>query len=355
MNDSRKKPTFATKCNRNNNMDRKRIAIYIDIIFCVIFLPLIITLIPVDRWIVKYTSFAILLIVFLYLLYFTYRRLKIPRMLMQGQYLRVILWLLAFVGCAFLISHYPFPENTLRNHSPHEIMRLKHLRLQTVWLLFLVVSGFSLTIELTFELFNQIIYRKDLETEKNRAELSVYKAQINPHFLFNSLNTLYGLIVSKSDRTEQVFVKFTSLLRYMYAQSTNDLIAISQEIEYINHYIELQSMRYNHHTHIEWNYTIDDENILIPPMILITFVENACKYGSSPSKDCTIRIRLNLKSGILDFRTQNAIMKQNKENKKGIGIENCRRRLELLYRNRYQLVTEEKDRNFYVHLTLQLS
>lgn len=90
-------------------------------------------------------------------------------------------------------------------------------------------------------------------------------------------------------------------------------------------------------------------------MILITFVENACKYGSSPSKDCTIRIRLNLKSGILDFRTQNAVMKRNKENKKGIGIENCRRRLDLLYRNRYQLITEEKDQNFYVYLTLQLS
>lgn len=235
------------------------------------------------------------------------------------------------------------------------MMRLKHIRLQTVWLLFLVVSGFSLTIELTFELFNQIIFRKDLETEKNRAELSVYKAQINPHFLFNSLNTLYGLIVSKSDQTEQVFIKFTSLLQYMYRQSTNDLIAVTQEIEYINHYIELQSMRYNHHTHIDWHYTIDDENCQIPPMILITFVEKACKYGSSPSKDCTIRLRLNLKGGVLNFYTRNSIMKRKEKEKKGIGIENCRHRLNLLYPDRYQLVTKEENQDFIVHLTIQLS
>lgn len=336
-------------------MDRKRIAIYIDLIFCVLFLPLVITLIPVDRWIVKYTSFALSLIAFMYLLYFTYRKIKIPRMFMQKQYVQITLWLLVFIGCAFLMSHFPFPEETARELSYRQYMRLKHLRLQTVWLLFLVVSGFSLTIELTFELFNQIIFRKDLETEKNRAELSVYKAQINPHFLFNSLNTLYGLIVSKSDQTEKVFVKFTSLLQYMYTQTTNDLIVITQEIEYINHYIDLQSMRYNHHTHIDWHYTIDDENVLIPPMILITFVENAFKYGSSPSKDCTIRIRLNLKSGVLDFRTWNTIMRRKEESQKGIGIENCRHRLSLLYPDRFLLTTKEEKQEFHTHLTIQLS
>lgn len=197
-------------------MDRKSITHYIDLIFCVIFLPLVITLIPVDRWLIKYTWFAISLIVFLYLLYFIYRRIKVPRMFMQGQYGRLTLWLAIIISCTLLISHFPFPDDMGLELTPREMMRLKHLRWQTVWLLFLVVSGFSLTIELTFELFNQIIFRKDLEAEKNQAELSLYKAQINPHFLFNSLNTLYGLIVSKSDQTEQVFVKFTSLLQYMY-------------------------------------------------------------------------------------------------------------------------------------------
>lgn len=336
-------------------MDRKRIAIYIDLIFCVLFLPLVITLIPVDRWLEKYTSFSLSLIAFLYLLYFTYRKIKIPRMFMQKQYAQIVLWLLIFIGCAFLMSHFPFPEETIHELSHRQYMHLKHLRLQTVWLLFLVVSGFSLTIELIFELFNQIIFRKDLETEKNRAELSVYKAQINPHFLFNSLNTLYGLIVSKSDQTEAVFVKFTSLLQYMYTQTTNDLIAITQEIEYINHYIDLQSMRYNYHTHIDWHYTIDNEDILIPPMILITFVENAFKYGSSPSKDCTIRIRLNLKDGVLDFCTRNAIMRRKENSKKGIGIANCRHRLSLLYPNRFLLTTKEEKQVFHVHLTIQLS
>ena len=336
-------------------MDRKSITRYIDLIFCVIILPLVITLIPVDRWLIKYTWFAISLIVFLYLLYFIYRRIKVPRMFMQGQYGRLTLWLVIIISCTLLISHFPFPDNMGQEFTPREMMRLKHLRWQTVWLLFLVVSGFSLTIELTFELFDQIIFRKDLEAEKNRAELSLYKAQINPHFLFNSLNTLYGLIVSKSDQTEQVFVKFTSLLQYMYSHTTNDLIDATQEIEYINHYLDLQSMRYNHHTRIDWDYSLDDETTQIPPMILITFVENACKYGSSPSKDCTIRIRLNIRSGVLDFRTENAVMKKKDPQKKGIGIENCRRRLSLLYPERFLLSTHEENGMFKTHLIIQLS
>lgn len=155
-------------------MDRKSITRYIDLIFCVIFLPLVITLIPVDRWLIKYTWFAISLIVFLYLLYFIYRRIKVPRMFMQGQYGRLTLWLVIIISCTLLISHFPFPDNMGQEFTPREMMRLKHLRWQTVWLLFLVVSGFSLTIELTFELFDQIIFRKDLEAEKNRAELSLY-------------------------------------------------------------------------------------------------------------------------------------------------------------------------------------
>lgn len=336
-------------------MERKSITRYIDLIFCIVFLPLVITLIPVDRWLIKYTWFAISLIVFLYLLYFIYRRIKVPRMFMQKQYGRLTLWLIFIVGCTFLISHFPFPDDMGQELSQRELMRVEHLRWQTVWLLFLVVSGFSLTIELTFELFDQIIFRKDLEAEKNRAELSLYKAQINPHFLFNSLNTLYGLIVSKSEQTEQVFVKFTSLLQYMYSHTTNDLIDVTQEIEYINHYLDLQSMRYNHHTNIDWSYSLDDETIQIPPMILITFVENACKYGSSPSKDCTICIRLNIRNGILDFRTENAVMKKKDSQKKGIGIENCRRRLSLLYPERFLLTTQEENGIFKSHLTIQLS
>ena len=149
------------------------------------------------------------------------------------------------------------------------------MRAQTVWFFFLVVTGFSLSIELIFELFRQILSKQEIEAEKNKAELALYKAQINPHFLFNTLNALYGLVLTKSDKTESAFIKFSNILKYMYAQTTSDLISISNEVEYIRQYVDLQSLRLNKHTKVVFETEMDDEQIQIPPMILITFVENS--------------------------------------------------------------------------------
>lgn len=124
------------------------------------------------------------------------------------------------------------------------------MRAQTVWFFFLVVTGFSLSIELIFELFRQILSKQEIEAEKNKAELALYKAQINPHFLFNTLNALYGLVLTKSDKTESAFIKFSNILKYMYAQTTSDLIFISNEVEYIRQYVDLQSLRLNKHTKV---------------------------------------------------------------------------------------------------------
>ena len=100
--------------------------------------------------------------------------------------------------------------------------------------------------------------------------------------MFNTLNSLYGLVVGKtgkSDKTEQLFIKFTDILQYMYKHVRADTIALGEEINYIKDYIELQSLRLNRHTHVFWGCETDDEHVEIVPMLLITFVENAFKYG----------------------------------------------------------------------------
>lgn len=228
------------------------------------------------------------------------------------------------------------------------------MRAQTVWFFFLVVTGFSLSIELIFELFRQILSKQEIEAEKNKAELALYKAQINPHFLFNTLNALYGLVLTKSDKTESAFIKFSNILKYMYAQTTSDLISISNEVEYIRQYVDLQSLRLNKHTKVVFETEMDDEQIQIPPMILITFVENSFKYGVSSDTDCTILIRIIVKEGLLNFETENMIMKKNHKNPHAIGIDNCRKRLELLYPSRFALITKEENGCFKTYLNIQL-
>ena len=307
-----------------------RISIYIDLIFSFIILPLLIMLVPVEKWIIHHTYFMILLIVYVYLLYFTYRKVNIPGLIMQRQFRLVVLLMVVLVFITWTISQIPIPKDDFIN-APRDWGIRQHIRSLSVWFFFFVVTGFSLAIELMFELFKQILSKQEIEAEKNKAELALYKAQINPHFLFNTLNALYGLVLTKSDKTESAFIQFSDILKYMYTQTTLDTIPICNEIT-----------------------ETDDEQAQIPPMILITFVENAFKYGTSSDVDCTIYIQIVVKEGVLHFETENTIMKEKKEPTPAIGIENCRKRLELLYPDRFSLTTGREGNQFKTRLTIQL-
>ena len=332
-------------------MEQKRTTIYvIDVLFCAVILPLIIMLLPIDRWIVRHPIFATTMVTYLYVLYYAIRRFHIPALIIARRYVPIISFAAVVMGAAWLLSHFPFESPP--KYLPHEI-RVQQ-RAQAVWLFTLVVVGFGLSIELILELFRQILLRKDMETAKQKAELALYKTQINPHFLFNTLNSIYGLVISKSDRAEQAFAKFTGILQYMYSHATDDTISISEEVDYISAYIDLQALRLNHHTKVAWESNIDDGTVKIPPMILITFVENAFKFGTSPQHDCEIIIRVLLTDGLLRFEAVNDIMRSREKDHTLVGIENCRLRLELLYPQRFTLTTTEEANKFKVTLTIQL-
>ena len=210
-------------------------------------------------------------------------------------------------------------------------------------IIYLFLNTVKLQTELTEKRHNQEV-----------AELTALQLQINPHFLFNTLNALYGLVLTKSNKTESAFIKFSNILKYMYAQTTMETISINNEVEYIRQYVDLQSLRLNKHTQVVFETQIDDEHAKIPPMILITFVENSFKYGVSSDTDCTIFIRIIVKEGQLIFETENMIMKENHQNPHAIGIDNCRKRLELLYPNRFVLLTKEENGYFKTYLNIQL-
>ena len=165
----------------------------------------------------------------------------------------------------------------------------------------------------------QMIERELLmETHLKEAQLKYLQSQINPHFLFNTLNTLYALVLSGSDKTESAFVKFSDILRYMYSQSGSELIPAERELEYIRQYVDLQKLRLNSHTKVDLNIEITNRQVLIPPMILITFVENAFKYGTSSDTDCIIHIFISLNEERLLMKTENDIMRRCEEGECGI-------------------------------------
>lgn len=333
-------------------MKSSRITLYIDLLFCLVIMPLVIMMLPVDKWIVHNTAFLVTLVAYVYMLYFVYRKACLPKLFMQRKFLHIVLLMLVLAGVTELLTYFPMPDSGITDLKRHQAKL--NIRSQTIWFFFLVVTGFSLAIELTFELFRQIISKQAIAAEKNKAELALYKAQINPHFLFNTLNTLYALVLSGSNKTESAFVKFSNILRYMYTQTESETIPIATEIEYIRQYVELQSMRLNRHTHVELETDTDNNQTPVPPMILITFVENAFKYGTSSETDCTIRIGIHLKDGTLHFTTENSIMRKREESSPAIGLENCRKRLKLLYAGKFKLKTGEDNGLYRASLTIHL-
>ena len=197
---------------------------YVDLLFCLVILPLIILLVPVDKWIKTQPVFVGTLVLYLYLLYFTYRKANIPSLFLKRKYLHIIILIIILTLITELLTHFPISDK-FGSKLPIDFRR--HLHSQTIWFFFLIVSGFSLAIEVTFELFRQMLQKQEIEAEKNKAELAMYKAQINPHFLFNTLNTLYGLVITKSDLTESAFVKFSNILKYMYDNTSREKIYIN--------------------------------------------------------------------------------------------------------------------------------
>ena len=308
---------------------------------------------PMEKWLMHSVPGVLTLIIYVYVLYFVYRHVHLPQLVINKRYFVAAGVVAALVLATVLLTHVTFGMD-VEGLTQRQIDNRQGYRRQTFWFFFLIVSGFSLSIELAFELFKQMMSKQEIEARKDKAELMLYKSQINPHFLFNTLNTLYALVISQSDKTESAFIKFSNILRYSYSQADEDMTSIGSEMEYVSQYVDLQKLRLNGHTKVELITDIDDEQAQIPPMILITFIENAFKYGTSSEKDCLIRIVTRLSDGILTFTTENGIMRTGKKSGESVGLENCCKRLNLIYGSRYNLDIDDKDGIYRSTLTIHL-
>lgn len=198
-----------------------------------------------------------------------------------------------------------------------------------------------------------------LEKEKTEAELNFLKAQIHPHFLFNTLNNLYTLTLQKSDLAPTTVVKLSEMLDYMLYQCNDPQVPIHKEVQLLNNYIDLERLRYGERLDFSFNESIDRPDAAIAPLILLSLVENAFKHGVSGAiKKPTVRISLKVNTGKLDMEVFNTKpMKQQADPagyKEGIGVSNIKRQLELVYTGRYELDVVEKDDSYQVNLHIDL-
>lgn len=214
--------------------------------------------------------------------------------------------------------------------------------------IFLAVAFFSLVLRISNRW-------KQTESEKINAELLYLRGQINPHFLFNTLNNIYSLALEKSDNTATAVVKLSGMMRYVLNETHKDFVSLDKEITYISSYIELQQMRFENSISLLYRVTGDTTEKKIAPLILITFIENAFKHGINAEEDSCIRISIDILPNEL-----NMLVRNNKvhietpiEEHSGLGIENTKNRLKLLYPSRHTLMIQENEKNFTVSLNLQ--
>lgn len=322
-------------------------------------MPILVSLGPAHHWIAQWPIFFVVSCACLYACYFTVARINIPQLIISKKYWKIGGTLALLVAVNYLVSLYPLPDMDFVTPALSAYQtRVRNFGISvTLWLMFSLVMGYALTISFVKELYGQLLLRKKLEIQRDRARLAVFKAQISPHFLFNTLNSLYSLVIGTSQKAEDAFIKFTEILKYTYVTVEKDWVPLRDEIVHISNYIDLQSVRLDSHTKVDWRYTADDEDVDVPPLLMLTFVENAFKYGTSTSCECTIGIRLTMRDGRLEFRTWNTLMKHADQFRKDIpvGIDNCRARLAALFPGRHSLSAEEENGVFKVVLSIHLN
>ena len=307
-------------------------------------------LLNVAMWIPMFIIFAYPLIYF-----------AIPHLLMKGKYLQffltVLCWCIAGLYINDVYRTYVF---TPLYHSLGLDDRLPHfLPLASCYLTMATSTAWTMIIKLyQLWIIKQRAWMK-MQREKLSAELQLLKAQVHPHFLFNTLNSIYSFSVENSSKTPGLILKLSSLLSYMLYDCKAEKVRLEKELEIMKNYIDLEKERHNNQIEISWNVESNVGGELIAPLLLLPFVENAFKHGISFREPCYIKIMLEIKDTTLYFDVYNSKHPKPEtdpeKDKSGIGLNNVKQRLQMLYPGKHELIIRETTKDFFVHLTLELA
>jgi two-component system LytT family sensor kinase len=203
---------------------------------------------------------------------------------------------------------------------------------------------FSIVLKLFVDWFVNERVQRDLENQRLSAELAFLKSQINPHFLFNSLNSIYSLAYKRSEITPEAILKLSEIMRYMLYECNDNTVDLSKELQYLQNYIDLQKIRLGEKANIDFKIEGKVTNQKIVPLLLIAFIENAFKHGVANDDTEPILLHVSVLENHLQFYVHNKKHKSNTDAVGGIGLNNVKRRLDLLYPGKYNLdIRNEKD------------
>ncbi|MBK8881712.1 MAG: histidine kinase [Bacteroidales bacterium] len=277
-----------------------------------------------------------------------------PKYLVKKEYLKFIISTISIVfgfvlfinAAGFFISH---------------ILKVKTHTFDSGWV-FGIAAGWAFFFGLVGTLLRLFIkwiqdsqYKAELEKQNLRSELSLLKNQINPHFLFNSLNNIDSLIDDTSPNASRALGKLSDIMRYMVYDSEKEFVPLQNEISYIKNYIDLQKLRIPNQEIIKLSINGDISQQQIAPMLFIPFVENAFKHSSMKDKpDNCIKIKFEIAEKKIRFHCYNTKKEIVKDESSGIGLENVKRRLELLYNDMHKLEISNSDKSFSVYLDINL-
>ncbi|MBL7815169.1 MAG: histidine kinase [Saprospiraceae bacterium] len=199
---------------------------------------------------------------------------------------------------------------------------------------------------------------REVEQEKLNTEISYLRAQVNPHFLFNTLNSIYALSIEKSDETPNAVAQLSSMMRYVLNETQKDFVPLAKEITYISDYIDLQKLRFGNTLNLTYMVNGQPNGKQIAPLILITFIENAFKHGVNPEEESKISIRIDIIADELVLTVDNkkvGVIAGDPYLKSGLGIENARHRLQLLYPSKHELMIADEDTDYLICLKMTLT
>ncbi|GAB3657100.1 histidine kinase [Echinicola sediminis] len=322
------------------------------------------TTLPIEFW---YRQS--LLLFFLVILFYFNKELLVSRFLFKG---KIGLFLIITVSLCLLIMYWmQYFENLI--HLPELMHKAFHpdgdkpfepkddfINVFMLLVLFLAL-GISTSVAAVQKWQSDEALRRELDQQRINSELSYLKAQINPHFFFNTLNNIYSLTNIDVERARIALHKLSRMMRYVLYETEKDQTLLSKEIDFIKDFIELMKLRISEKVTVDLHIQEKFEDRVIAPMLLLPFVENCFKHGISSKQPSTIFIKIESRENMLILETANTIFPKNPNSPesvhKGIGLTNTQRRLSLLYSNKHELVIDEQnpENKFRVQLKINMA
>ncbi len=281
----------------------------------------------------------------------------VPLFLTSKKYVKYIVFLFISLGIAYFIktglTYFLVSENIWPEAEGYqEAFTFNHVVAVVIGELYVI--ALATAIKLTVDWISQKEYLETLQKERLKSELQFLRAQIQPHFFFNTLNILYALTLEKSDKASEVVLKLSDIMQYVLYDVQDAQVSLLKELEYIHNYLDLEELRYRDGTVFKLNVEGSLEDVKVPPLLFLSFLENSIKHGAPGNDDFYVNMSFKREESHLLFSLSNSYVKQIKKTRGGIGNSNLKRRLDLLYQENYKLDVSSQNDIFSISLLLPI-